>query len=83
MDKILLETQEIESLKKLQEEVSGITSQLGEIEIQKQNLKSVKSQVLGKLAELRQAQQQLGVALNNKYGSGTIDLNSGEFTKSN
>jgi len=83
MEKVLLETQEIESLKKLQEEVNGIVTQLGEIEIQKQNLKSIKSQVLGKLAELRQAQQQLGVTLNNKYGSGTIDLTSGEFTKSN
>ena len=83
MEKVLLETQEIESLKKLQEEVNGIVTQLGEIEIQKQNLKSLKSQVINKLAELRQAQQQLGISLNNKYGSGTIDLTSGEFTKSN
>lgn len=83
MEKVLLETQEIESLKKLQEEVNGVVTQLGEIEIQKQNLKSIKSQVIAKLAELRQAQQQLGITLNNKYGTGTIDLNSGEFTKSN
>jgi len=83
MEKVLLETQEIESLKKLQEEVNGIVTQLGEIEIQKQNLKSLKLQVINKLSELRQAQQQLGVSLNNKYGSGTIDLTSGEFTKSN
>ena len=83
MEKVLLETQEIENLKKLQEEVNGIVMQLGEIEIQKQNLKNLKSQVITKLAELRQAQQQLGITLNNKYGSGTIDLNSGEFTKSN
>ncbi len=83
MEKVLLEVQEIESLKKLQEEINGIVTQLGEIEIQKQSIKNLKNQVINKLSELRQSQQQLGSILNDKYGSGTIDLNSGEFTKSN
>ena len=83
METVLLEVQEIESLKKLQEEINGIVTQLGEIEIQKQSIKNLKNQVINKLSELRQSQQQLGSILNDKYGSGTIDLNSGEFTKSN
>lgn len=83
MSKVILEVQEIESLKKIQEEIASITQQLGEIEIQSLNLQQIKSQIIDNLSKIKASQQELGATLSSKYGQGTIDLTSGEFTKSN
>lgn len=80
--KIKLEVFEIEALKNIQDELNNITLELGTIEVQFETLKEIKTQTLIKLGNFKTKQQQLGNELNKKYGTGTIDLTSGEFTKS-
>jgi len=83
MEKIILTAEEIKILKDLRSESDSITVQLGALEIQFEELKDVKNQVLNKLKNLKQIQQKTGIDLNQKYGQGSIDLESGEFTKIN
>lgn len=79
--KVILATEELNSLKQIQSDLNTVITDLGNIEVQSVNLKEVKEQVLERLKTLRKSQQDLGATLNQKYGTGTIDLESGEFIK--
>ncbi len=80
--KVLLTTEEITSLKELRNKTSEIVSALGSAELQIQELTSSKSQILAKFAEIKQEQEKIGAYLQNKYGKGIVDLETGEFAKS-
>lgn len=83
MEKIKLTDDEIKSLRDLRTESDSITIQLGTLEVQFEELKIVKSQILQRFQLLKQNQNTIGIALNQKYGEGAVDLDSGEFTKTN
>tara|TARA_R100001509_G_C4869635_1_gene216224 strand:- start:1160 stop:1414 length:255 start_codon:yes stop_codon:yes gene_type:complete len=80
---VKLEEKELQNLKKLQNEGNEIQFALGQIEVSKNNLEKNKVSILEKLDKLQQKQTDLAKNLQEKYGEGNIDLEKGEFTKTN
>jgi|TARA_R110001592_G_scaffold40447_3_gene132891 hypothetical protein len=76
MSKIKLSESELQELKKLQDEGNKLIFSLGQIEAQKTTLFS-------QLQEIQGGRNKIGKELQDKYGDGNIDLESGEFTKVN
>jgi len=74
MSKIKLSEKELQMLKDLQTEGNELIFSLGQLEAQKVSLYSSVKEVQGK-------QDKLGKELQEKYGDGNIDLETGEFTK--
>ena len=79
------ETQKFEpgdllAINKLREKTDRLVYQLGQIETQQFSLKSLKSSTFEKLDELQSKEKQLAKQLSTKYGTGTLDMESGTFT---
>ena len=81
MEKTFLSKEEISELKSIQEKESEIISQLGQIEYQILNLTTQKQFIIDKSKELSKQRSSAAQNLQNKYGEGSIDLDSGEFIK--
>ena len=81
MEKIQLAPEELSRLQEANNKVADIVASLGQIEIQISLLKDNKRSLLGTFAQIQQDQEQLATELTQKYGDGTIDITSGEFTK--
>ena len=75
--------QEIQDLKEFQIKNNQIAMSLGQIEIQKVILENQKDELVNKLAELQETQTKLGKELQDKYGIGSINIETGEFTSEN
>jgi hypothetical protein len=75
MSKIKLSEQELQQLKELQTKGNELIFSLGQIEAQK-------ASVFSQLQEVQTKNNKIGKELNEKYGDGNIDLETGEFTKS-
>ena len=74
MIKIKLSEKELQQLKELQTEGNELVFSLGQIEAQKVSIYS-------SIKIVQEKQLKLGKELQEKYGDGNIDLESGEFTK--
>jgi predicted transcriptional regulator len=76
--------EEVNSINQLRLEVSNVFTQLGQLSIEKKRrmneLESVEAQLLQKHSELQQQEQELFKGLNEKYGDGNYDPQTGEFT---
>ena len=81
MEKIQLTPEELSKLQESNNKVADIVASLGQIEIQISLLKDNKRSLLDTFAQIQQDQEQLATELTQKYGDGTIDITSGEFTK--
>jgi len=81
MEKIQLASEELSKLQDLNSKVADIVTSLGQIEIQISLLKDNKRSLLASFSQIQQDQEQLAQELTQKYGDGTIDITSGEFTK--
>jgi hypothetical protein len=79
MEKIVLTTDELQSLKNFQSTRSQIINDFGIIEFQIQELKTQKEMLVGTLANLKVEENKVSQELQEKYGEGNIDLTSGEF----
>ena len=79
MEKIVLKTDELQSLKNFQSTRSQIINDFGIIEFQIQELKTQKEMLVGALANLKVEENKVSQELQEKYGEGNIDLTSGEF----
>lgn len=77
-----LSTQELEDLKLYKSQNEGLCMRLGQSEIALIQLKEEKNQILGQLDTVRESANKLAKELEEKYGSGSIDLELGEFTPS-
>jgi hypothetical protein len=75
-----LSEQEIQDLKEFQIKNNQIVMSLGQIAIQKVILENQKDELVNKLAELQETQTKLGKELQDKYGIGSINIETGEFT---
>jgi stress response protein YsnF len=75
-----LTTQEIEKLGKLKSNFNNLVQQVGNIEVQIMNLRLQKEELKMNLQEIKLEEISLGKELENKYGSGTISLETGEFS---
>ena len=75
-----LSESELAILNTYQLELSDLIGNIGEIELQIADLKSLKEQQLTIYSELKAKQTKTAKELQNKYGEGNISLEDGEFT---
>ena len=80
MENHKLTKEELESLKNNQAESSNLVFQLGQVDVQRSILEGQRSEVLSRLADLQENQNKLAQELQEKYGDGNINLETGEFT---
>ena len=78
--KIKLSEEELKVLRGYQQEQNQITFNLGNVDIQKAILEGQRSQILDGLANLQEKSNKTAKELQDKYGEGNIDLETGEFT---
>ena len=75
--------EELNSLKEIQQEMNNITIQFGQISVQRNNLDIQEKQLYTNLNNLRTKETKIAKELSDKYGKGTLDVESGEFTPEN
>lgn len=83
MEEIKLSQEEIETLTKLQDTQSNIITNLGQLEYNIQLLELQKEDLTEQIEKLKKTELKIGQDLTKKYGNGSIDLDTGIFTKSN
>jgi len=83
MEKIVLTQEELTELTQLQQQRQDITADFGVVELRIQELELQKEQVIEALSKLKTQEIQFGQKIQEKYGEGTININTGEFTKAN
>ena len=77
---VILTTEELSDLKSIQEQGNQIMTGFGQVEIAIQTLELQKESLIEALAELKQKETQYGQTLQDKYGNGNINIETGEFT---
>lgn len=80
-EQIQLSKEELENIKQLQTTQQNLIDNFGQVEYQLQVLKTQKDKLIESLTQLRKEEINLGKILNEKYGNGSIDIESGLFTK--
>jgi len=82
--------EELKKVTDLQTGNSRIISELGRVELQLflvneelEELQKIKSALQGQFKDLRVEETELVGSLNEKYGIGTVDINTGEFVPEN
>ena len=63
----------------MQQKNTAVVSELGQIELARMSVEARRANAENFLAELRKSEEELANSLNEKYGAGSIDLQSGEF----
>ncbi len=81
MEKTVLSKEEIDKLSSLQQQQDNFVIQLGQIEYQKNLLEQQKLKIKQQIESFENSQIQLAKQLEEKYGIGTVNLESGEFVK--
>ena len=79
MEKKVLTQEELQEIKAIQTENTSVVSQFGELEVVIQNLLIRKEELVKKFKELKDREVAIGNILQEKYGNGNIDLETGEF----
>ena len=79
MENQKLSQEELNTIRELQEKNRALVLELGEIELITLNLGKRKESAVKFLEDLRTQEQDFGKQLSEKYGDGTVDLQSGEF----
>ena len=83
MEQVFLTKEEIEKLKVIQNNEANLITQFGQLEYQIQSLNLQKENIKNNITKLQTESSNFGKELQDKYGEGTIDVTTGEFTKSN
>lgn len=83
MNKIYLTEEEKKEITDIQTQENDYMVQLGQIEYQIQSLKSQKITISEELKSFEQRKTKLAQQLQNNYGEGSINIETGEFTKTN
>lgn len=81
MEQIKLSQEEINTISQLQETQTNIINSLGQLEYNIQLLELQKEGLTEQIEELKKTETKVGKDLTSKYGNGTINLDSGIFTK--
>jgi stress response protein YsnF len=79
MEKQVLTEEEINNIKELKQQFKDLTDVIGNTEVQIMNLQIRKEQLKFNLQQIQQQELVLAKELEDKYGEGTISLESGEF----
>jgi stress response protein YsnF len=83
MEQVFLTKEEVEKLKSIQDNEANLITQFGQLEYQIQSLNLQKENLKNNITKLQTESSNFGKELQDKYGEGTIDVTTGEFTKSN
>lgn len=81
MEKTVLSQEELSNLATLQQQQDNFVVQLGQVEYQISTLERQKNIIKQNIESFEKQQVELGDQLKQKYGEGTINLESGEFVK--
>jgi DNA repair exonuclease SbcCD ATPase subunit len=80
METKVLTQEELQSLRDLRDQQNNILTGLGSLEYRITLLENNKTALKSQIAELEQANNTLGAQLTEKYGNGTLNLETGEIT---
>ena len=87
MEEIKFTEEEVSSINRLKNDVQFVFTQLGQISIERKRrndeLEEIESQLLKQHQDLVEKEQELFKSLNEKYGDGNYDPNTGIFTPIN
>ena len=72
--------EELDKLKQLRSNLSNMTASFGQLAISKIKIEEQENILKKQLAELEQQENNLAKELTDKYGKGSIDLETGTFT---
>ena len=75
-------SEEINQLKDLRNKINQLALQFGELYIQKVKFEETETQLKTQLSSLEEEEAKLAKSLSEKYGDGSIDLESGTFIPS-
>ena len=81
MEQIFLTQEELRQINQLNSERRDLVSRFGDIEYKIQDLKLEKQNLTEQLIVLNKQSLQIGEELQQKYGEGNINIDTGEFTK--
>jgi|TARA_B100000073_G_scaffold172953_1_gene143092 seryl-tRNA synthetase len=82
MQNIKLSKKEVEKLNELQDSLSATIERFGRITAAEIELREGREELENKFKQLRSSQQEFAAELQEKYGEGTINLETGEFINS-
>ena len=80
-EQIKLSQEEVQTLNQLQSDQQTLVNSFGEVEMRIQLAEIKKDSLVEALTSLKNKEEEVGKMLQDKYGNGTIDLESGLFTK--
>jgi hypothetical protein len=87
MEQIKFTQEEVEQINQLRDDVSLVFVQMGQVSLEKkkrlEELEEIESQLLKQHQDLVEKEQELFKSLNEKYGDGNYDPNTGIFTPIN
>tara|TARA_Y100001963_G_scaffold159556_1_gene263744 strand:+ start:3234 stop:3530 length:297 start_codon:yes stop_codon:yes gene_type:complete len=72
--------EELESLRNLRSQLSILTAKFGQISINKLKIEEAENDLRKELENLEKEEIRIAKSLSNKYGKGSINLESGTFT---
>ena len=72
--------QEVETIQKLNSQFHQITLEFGQINISKYRLEEREKKAHSTLSSLEKQEKELAASLTKKYGKGSLDIETGEFT---
>ena len=75
-----LTAEELETIKSIKIEYNNLAVSLGELELQKANIEKDKQVLLLQSVQLSEKESVLAKQLSDKYGNGTINLDTGEIS---
>ena len=76
----IIPSQDIDKIKKLQENLTSIGTQFGQIKIAKMKLEDQEIVLKKQLDLLTKEENSIAKAFTDKYGRGSLDVETGEFT---
>jgi hypothetical protein len=79
-DTIKFSDEEIQEIQNLQQLYTTVVNQAGQVHIEEITLHERKGQVEANFAEVKKREQEILSNLTSKYGQGSINLETGEFT---
>ena len=75
-----LSQEELDSVKAIKNEYTNLAVSLGELELQKANIAKEKQRLLDAQSQLIEKENEIAKQLSDKYGNGTINLETGEIS---
>ena len=82
MDIKQLTSEELETLKEFQQKNAIVSNELGNLEVTKLQMEVRRQEILDYYNELKEDEVKFGKKFTTKYGAGSINIETGEFTPS-